>query len=267
MGQTATELRPHLWFSGRVKPIKALVALIRLMRDPQDTRQVFLLTNALRGRSARQAFARFAAAPVGRQVLAERRRLIDALTDQDSLAAMPEGSLGRAYLAFMAEEQLTAQGLVDLAEQSRSVPVSAAESVKIYAGRMRDMHDLYHVLAGYGRDELGEICVLAFSYPQQNIRSFKVISMLGAVNIPRKLRRAGINPIGVRAAVREAARNGRAAAWLPGEDLEAMLPEDLTGLRQRLDVPAPKIYREVIARLRQETGIQAGPLQRSAKPG
>src|SRR3546814_19295573 len=31
---------------------------------------------------------------------------------------------------------------------------------------MRDSHDLYHIVTGYGRDGLGEICVLTFGNAQ-----------------------------------------------------------------------------------------------------
>jgi ubiquinone biosynthesis protein COQ4 len=245
----------------RIKPVAAAIALFRLMRDPQDTGQVFRLTEALRGKSTRIMFQRFAASPMGAKILAERRSLLLALTNRTALAALPEGSLGRCYLEFMAEENLTAEGLVELGAQNiKSLP-TADEGIKLYASRMRDMHDLYHVLTGYGRDELGELCVLAFSYPQQKIRSFKVISTLGTLNIWRRLRAAKINPKGINAAVREAAQNGRNAAWLPGEDLEAMLSMDLLLLRDRLKIPSPVRYIELIARLRRDTGIVSGPFK------
>jgi ubiquinone biosynthesis protein COQ4 len=245
----------------RIKPIAAAVALFRLMRDPQDTSQVFRLTEALRGKSTRIMFQRFAASPMGAKILAERRSLLAALTNREALAALPSGSLGRCYLDFMAEENLTAEGLVELAAQNLKAMPSADEGLRLYASRMRDMHDLYHVLTGYGRDELGEVCVLAFSYPQQKIRSFKVISTLGTLNIWRRLRASGVNAKGVGAAFREAARNGRNAAWLPGEDLEAMLPVDVQLLRKRLKIPAPVMYTQIIARLRCDTGTVSGPLQ------
>ncbi len=230
-------------YTYRIKPVKAALALLRLMRNSQDTRQVFLLTEALRGRSTRVMFQRFAASRVGAKVLAEQRSLLAALTDRDHLAALPEGTLGRRYLAFMAEEQLSAEGLVELGRQNVA-SLQPQEDVRLYAGRMRDMHDLYHVLTGYGRDEVGELCVLAFSYPQQNIRSFRLISVMGMFNIMRRLRRAGEETRGVVAAIREAARHGRAAAWLPGEDLEAMLGEDLEVLRTRLNIAAPRHYQD-----------------------
>lgn len=244
----------------RIKPVAALLAIFRLLRDPQDTRQVFLLTDALRGRSGIASFNRFYASPAGQKILAERRFLLASLADRAALAALPEGSLGRRYLAFMAEENLSAEGLVDVGGQNNRTYDSPDEAVRLFATRMRDMHDLYHVLAGYGRDELGEVCVLAFSYPQQKIRSFRVISTLGALHVRRLLRQAGLSPRGVLAAVREAARHGRQSAWLPGEDLEAMLAEDLEVLRQRLNIAPPRTYLDLISRVRQQTGVSAGPI-------
>ncbi len=225
------------------------MALYRLMRDPQDTAQVFRLTEALRGRSTRILYEEFAATPNGAKILADRRSLLGALTNRAALAALPDGSFGRHYLSFMAQENLTAEGLVELAHQNAKITKSKDEGIALYAARMRDMHDLYHVLAGYGRDELGEICVLAFSYQQQKIRSFWVISWLGTFNIMRRLRRTGIGAAGVFAAVRQASRDGIRATWLPAEDLESMLGDDLAALRARLNIAPPTKYQQVVARI------------------
>jgi ubiquinone biosynthesis protein COQ4 len=226
----------------RTKPVAALLAVIRLLRDPQDTRQVFLLTQALRGKSARRAFEQFAASEMGAKILNERRSLLGVLTDHASLAALPEGSLGRIYLAFMAAESLSAKGLEKLADEHLNLPETPDGRIAIYAAWMRDMHDLYHVLTGYGRDELGEVCVLAFSYPQQKIASFKVISTIGALHIGHVFRKTGRDASGVLPTVREASRHGKEAVWLPGEDLVAMLSEDLETLRRRLNIQPPARY-------------------------
>ena len=115
-----------------------------------------------------------------------------------------------------------------------------------YIGRrLRDMHDLFHVLCGYGRDELGELCVLAFSYPQQGTRSFAVIAGLGSVVMSRRL-----GEHGVLAAVRQAWRDGRSAAWLPVQPLDTLLTRDLAELRRELRIPTPTRYLAVIDRLR-----------------
>jgi ubiquinone biosynthesis protein COQ4 len=217
------------------RPFEALRAARRLMQDPNDTRQVFKVIAALRGRSGQKLFQRFAGCPTGQAVLVDRRQLLDRLQDQDALARLPEGSLGRAYLAFMQEEDLSADGLVEASEAGgvQSLPPDA----RLFRERMRDMHDLNHVLTGYGRDPLGELCLLAFMYRQTGNRGGALIALMGMSKFPK-------GPAGRPAckALFEAFRNGGRSAWLPGLDWEALLSENLKSLRRRLSVPAPEAY-------------------------
>jgi ubiquinone biosynthesis protein COQ4 len=220
-----------------VQPLKALKALLALRRNPQDTRQVFLLTEALRGRSPFKLLARFRADAQGRERLAERRSLLPTLRRTDWLATLPPGSFGRVYHDFLAEENLSAQGLVDLAK-SAGLDQGDDGSDRFYIGcRLRDMHDLFHVLSGYGRDELGEVCVLAFSHPHQGTRSFAVIASLGAFTLRRRWRVPGL--LG---AVWQAWRQGKAASWLAVQPLESLLTRDLRELRQALNIAPPIRY-------------------------
>ena len=85
----------------RIRPIAALKALRALLRDPEDTKQVFLVTEALNGNSGMRAFERFKRTEVGQKVLGEKRNLLDRLCDQASLAKLPPGTLGRDYYEFM----------------------------------------------------------------------------------------------------------------------------------------------------------------------
>lgn len=229
----------------RIHPLAALRALRGLHRNPQDTEQVFRLTEALRGKSGLRLLERFRQDPKGRQVLQLRRPLLPTLQRLDWLQSLPAGSLGRIYYEFMAAEGLSAQGLVDLSTRTGLYDQIADPDRRYIGARLRDMHDLFHVLGGYGRDELGEICVLAFSYPQQGTRSFAVIASLGALRLTRDLRDHG-----VLGAVREAGRHGRACAWLPGEDLESLLPRPLAELRASLGIRPPERYRTVLERAR-----------------
>src|SRR5271168_3988197 len=93
----------------RLHPIAAFRAMRNLTRDKEDTRQVFLLNNALRGKTTLRQFARFRQSETGRAVLAEHRSLLDRLNDRAALAALPAGTLGRAYYDFMAAENLSAE--------------------------------------------------------------------------------------------------------------------------------------------------------------
>ena len=41
------------------------------------------------------------------------------------------------------------------------------------------MHDLWHVTTGYGRDALGELSLLAFTYAQEKIEGIGAIVLYG----------------------------------------------------------------------------------------
>ena len=80
----------------RLHPIVALRAMRKLLRDREDTAQVFLMIDALRGKTTLRQLARFRQTEIGRAALAEHRRLLDRLIDRATLAALPPGTLGRA---------------------------------------------------------------------------------------------------------------------------------------------------------------------------
>ncbi|MGH1559558.1 Coq4 family protein [Caulobacter segnis] len=212
----------------------------RLLRDPDDTRQVFIVLQALRGRSGQRLFRRFQATEAGAAILEERRALLPRLQDRQALARLPKGSLGRTYLDFMATENLTADGLVDA---SASVERDAApEDVRLFQNRNRDMHDLTHVVTGYGRDPLGELCLLAFNHAQNGHLGVALIVLMG-------MTRLGKGPRGraAQAAVIQGWRQGRAAAWLSGQDWESILAEPMETLRARLRIAAPTRYQAVMS--------------------
>jgi len=103
----------------RLHPLNALRAVRKLMRDREDTQQVFLLIEALRGKTTLRQLARFRQTETGRAVLGESRRLLDRLNDRASLAVLPRGSLGHAYYDFMASGNLSAEALVEMSKIRR----------------------------------------------------------------------------------------------------------------------------------------------------
>jgi ubiquinone biosynthesis protein COQ4 len=227
-----------------IRPLVALRALLALRRDPQDTRQVFILGEAIKGKTPFVLLKRFREDPLGRERLRERRHLIDTLHRTQWLASLPEGTLGRTYHAFLAEENLSAQGLVEVS-MAGGMTMPDDGSDRHYIGRqLRDMHDLFHVLSGYGRDELGEVCVLAFSYPHQHTRSFALIATMGALVLRRRLKVRG-----VLRSVWQAWRQGKAASWLLVQPMESLLTQDLAQLRRQLGIAPPTRYLAVLDRL------------------
>jgi ubiquinone biosynthesis protein COQ4 len=213
----------------RLRPLKAMRAF-RVLRDTGDTRQVFVILRAMRGQALIKTFRRFAQSALGRAVLAERRDLYPVLTDREGLHQLPEGSLGRAYLAFMEEEQLSAQGLVQASESWEDDPMPP--DIDLFRARMRELHDVSHVVTGYGRDPLGELCLLAFTYRQfGNLGRLLIVAMAW-----RQIPKPG------RAAVFEAWRNGKSCGWLGDKDWEALLARPLDQVRRELSLTLPMRY-------------------------
>jgi len=229
--------------SHKLRPLTALRAMRRLLKDKEDTSQVFIITSSLRGKSALNGARRLRNTATGRAILDAKRSLLPVLCDRAALAALPAGSFGRAYHDFVTRENISADGLVEASLVQKKLPAPTMDE-QMFRERIRDMHDLWHVLTGYGRDPLGETCVVAFSYAQTKSKGLALIALLGMMKISRALPGAP-----VKAAVLEAWRHGRAAAWLPGEDMEALLREPLEEVRVKLRIAPPIRYREIIAAL------------------
>ncbi len=170
----------------RIEWRRAFHAIRDLLADPDRTELAFEAVSAVSARDFERLFRRFLADPEGRRLFAERPSLLAALSDRARLRALPEGSFGRAYAAFMDAAQLTADGLVeaDLAsEEALGVDVRDPDR-HWFSERLRDMHDLWHVLSGYGRDEAGEAANLAFSYAQMPFRGIVLILIAVALHEP-----------------------------------------------------------------------------------
>jgi ubiquinone biosynthesis protein COQ4 len=221
----------------RLRPWKALRAMRALLRDPDDTARVFDVIQALGGRSGERAFERFRASEVGARVLRERRDLLAALSDRERLLALPVGTLGRTYAEFMGREQISAQGLAEASLAAGGTDPELSPERRLFGARLRDMHDLWHVVTGYGRDLLGEATLLAFSYAQTRNRGVGFI----VATAWWKARRAPA----FRRMLRDGYRRGRRAAWLPAQDWEALLARPLAEVRAELRVDAAPQYEPV----------------------
>lgn len=215
-----------------------------------------MIGEALRGNSLAHVTTRFLATPLGQEVIAGRHKLLPILADRDALARHPAGSLGRAYLDFVVAESLSAQGLAEAARRRDEMSEASAEE-KAFRVHLRDSHDLWHVLTGYGRDPLGEVCLLAFTYAQTGLNGLGVISLVGSLRIARELRGQP-----VRAAVREGRAMGRSAQWLPGIDWSTLLPRDLSQVRTELGFRAPETYRAIGRALKPKNLGQAAAIAR-----
>jgi ubiquinone biosynthesis protein COQ4 len=216
-------------------------AVKTLIANPEDTEQVFIILRRLSGKSFWRAYKRFAESPVGANILRKRIDLIDTLKDTAKLAALPEGTLGREYYEFITRENISPEGLVDASEGENTSMGLTDEDMIRYGMRAREMHDLWHVVSGYGRDGLGEASIVAMSYAHSKNIGFALIALMAAQSF-RKLAPNG----GVRRSVIEGYRNGRKSEWLLGADWESLMPVPLEEVRSQLKIKTPKRYNKTV---------------------
>ncbi|PKP80767.1 MAG: hypothetical protein CVT79_13360 [Alphaproteobacteria bacterium HGW-Alphaproteobacteria-18] len=226
----------------RVRPLKAWRHMQNLLANKEDTEQVFHIIEALNGRSFEKNFANFVATPEGRRLLKERTYLPPLLDDHSWIRELPEGTVGRAYVEFMEREGLSAQGLVDESQKHRSKVQEYDDDYLWYGNRLRDTHDLFHVLSGYNRDALGEASLLAFTYSQNPGNGVLFIAFMGcrtiAKNAPRSAR--------IMDCFWEGKRHGAAAQKIMRQDIIALMKEPLEDARARLGIKPPAAYRRAL---------------------
>ncbi len=144
--------------------------------------------------------------------------------DFEALAALPEGTFGRAYADFMRDN-----GLKPLNFSERSRPIFEQHPVAL---RYIRIHDMVHVLIGLGTDGPGEAGVYAFVAEQKYTPTLDKAA--------RTAHRVGKLMFWARSRVREAERVGREAAEgaqiLVTAPLEDMLDRPLDEVRRAVGV-------------------------------
>ena len=225
--------------SSRLRPLDAWRAIRALVANPEDTAQAFRVVAALSGKSGERLYQRFRRSESGARILEERPELADTLNDLDRLGALPEATFGRSMADFFKREQLSVGGLEEAgAAAGTEVPgEEACEERRYFYNRLRDQHDIHHVMTGYGRDVRGEAAVLAFSGIQT--RNF------GIVFIPLYvLFKAGFrSEIGKM--IRHGFRRGWRARWVVDAEWEKLMSCPLDQVRERLKLGPPPVYEAI----------------------
>jgi ubiquinone biosynthesis protein COQ4 len=234
----------------RYKPLKAWRHFRNLVANKEDTGEVFHIFESLPWKGLFPSAEAFLTSASGKELRENEPYLPSIFDDHAMLRAMPEGSLAHAYCDFMEAEGLTAQGLVDEYETFMKARGDFKDQFGWYMNRIRDTHDILHVLTGYGRDALGEQCVLAFTYGQQPAPAHLFIAYAGAFEIKKQVR----SKAPVLAAIREGQRLGKACPRLAEQPVLELLPLSIDEARMRLNITPPENYRECL-RIWREMGI------------
>lgn len=136
--------------------ITTLKGIIQLARNPEATDSVFDIEDGLRGLPATQAAVEYTRRQTGVAAIFEERYL-DPMRDVEALAKLPEGSLGRAYASHLIDNGFDANYYRKL---------EVRDDVDYLMLRLRQTHDIWHVVTGIGVDAIGEVAVKAVELAQ-----------------------------------------------------------------------------------------------------
>lgn len=216
---------------------KALHHFGKLIKDKEDTAQVFQIYESLPSKTFLPRAKALTLSERGEALRASEPFLPPILDDHEALRRLPAGTVAHAYCDFMEAEGLTAAGLV--AESEKIGRPKYGDLVEWFGFRQRDTHDLMHVLTSYGRDALGEQCVLLFTHGQSPSHGHLLLGYAGALNIKKQVK----SRAPVYRAVREAHRIGRACPPIIEMSIRELLAMDLLDARQKLGITEPVWYR------------------------
>jgi len=173
------DLPPHVRWG------RALKALGRILRNPQETEQVLVFSNLVNAGRRDERLNRLFDDPVAARLFEEQRALDSKTIDLDELASLPEGTLGHAYAKFMKAHGLTPNVFDGSPDDVRD------ERVAYVIQRMRQTHDLWHVVTNCETDPAGEIALQAFTYAQVRAPSSAILALLGTLRTLRFSRDVG----------------------------------------------------------------------------
>ncbi len=217
-----------------LQPIQFVDAMRHLRVDPEDSQQGVRLFYAAGGDDDAHALAVMKASAEGQRILDSREHLSVSAADRAYLRTLPAGSLGHALAAFHDEEDISCEGLAGATAGLMPEPRNAEAG--FFRDRCRDVHDVLHVLTGYGRDYLGEAVLHGFTYAQYHNHAY---AFLGAFTC------LGLCFLGRRDAPGlfiDAYRRGRRAESLAAVDWNALMDEPVEALRARFQISPPPAY-------------------------
>ena len=228
-GAGSSRYRTHVPTTLLEKAFIASTSAIRALADPRRARDVAAVGETTGAGALRRMHLRMSRDPVGQRVLHERPLINTETIPPERLRAMPHGTFGHAYATFLDSHGFSP-------DERDEVMFVDDEELAYVMLRYRQVHDLWHVLTEYGRDELGEACLLGFTYAQNKNRGVGFIAFVGCFKLYRR------HGLSAARSIFNAYLDGRRAAWLPQQDWEALLHEPIESVRKKLKISSPVLY-------------------------
>jgi ubiquinone biosynthesis protein Coq4 len=141
----------------RLQSLRMVAGLAQFLNNPDSLDSVFAIASSVQNSPLATQMGRHLLAEAGIQaMLKEKWR--PAAIDLEALEAMPAGSLGYTYAHQLKLQGISPDSLID--------PSPVTNEREFIVHRLRETHDIMHVLTGFGIDGPGELGLQAFNLAQ-----------------------------------------------------------------------------------------------------
>lgn len=150
--------------------IQTAKGVINLMRDPGQTESVHDIEDGLLQAKSTQVAMEYIQSRPGVQPLVEERYLAPP-PNLDLLIELPPDSLGYTYASYLREEGF---------DPNFYRPLEVEDDTTYLLLRLRQTHDLWHLITGFTTDVVGELGLQAFILAQTR-RPMAVVLLAGGL--------------------------------------------------------------------------------------
>jgi len=219
-------------------PLRFLLAVSRVVRDPSNTNEVAIVQMTLAFSRLGRRFARWEEVietlrcdPRTASALRERRAAEP--IDLARLAGLPEGTLGRVFADHCRASDLN----------PNLVHVPLGGDVEWTIQHLYQTHDVWHVVTGWGSDEIGEYGLGSFYMAQLGAPAFFAF-LLALATLSTIYRRRSLAEF--MQAVVDGHEMGKRAEPLFGADWSTLWDLPLADVRERFTILGQRIHGEGI---------------------
>ena len=155
----------------RLQNLKMVASLATFLKNPGSLDSIFAISNSVKdGPLGEQTVRHLLSNPQFKALVDEGWRPNQ--IDLQKLKTLPEGSLGRCYADQLISQGITPDTLID--------PTPVTNDGEFVVHRIRETHDIVHVLTGFGLDGDSEIGLQGFNLAQ-NRSPVAVMLIFGAM--------------------------------------------------------------------------------------
>jgi ubiquinone biosynthesis protein COQ4 len=150
--------------------LSTLKGVVTLLKDPSQTESVYDVEDGLRHTKATELAVEFVKSKPEVAELFQERYLAPSV-NLDALLQLPEASLGYAYATYIKDAGF---------DPNFYRLVKVEDDISYFLLRMRQTHDIWHIVAGFSTDVFGELGLKAFELAQTH-RTMSAVLIAGGL--------------------------------------------------------------------------------------